>query len=216
MEESIMEEQTLIEQFLSLQVMMQRYFMKRRREQGPFGNPHRGQGRVLNLLKLKPETTQKELSYLLDMRPQSLGELLGKLEKNGYINREPLESDRRVMVIRLTEAGMKAADSSEPEEETIFDVLSESEQESFKSIMGKLLDALESEIPEEERGFKGPHMRGRGRHGGPGRGGYGNRPMDGEFDPRDMFGSPDFPKRGKFGFDPFNRGNKVDDGFNDF
>ncbi|ALS00297.1 hypothetical protein ATZ33_02560 [Enterococcus silesiacus] len=210
-----MEEQTLMEQFLNLQVMMQRYFMKRRREYGPFGNPHRGQGRVLNLLKLKPETTQKELSYLLDMRPQSLGELLGKLEKNGYISREPLESDRRVMVIRLTEAGMAAADNSKQEEATIFDALSESEQESFKIIMGKLLEALEAEIPEEERDFRGSHMR--GKHGGFGRGfGGGPGKMDPDFDPRDMFGSPDFPKRGKFGFDSFKRTTEDDDGFNDF
>ncbi|MBO0440106.1 MarR family winged helix-turn-helix transcriptional regulator [Candidatus Enterococcus ikei] len=214
-----MEEQTLMEQFLSLQAMMQRYFMKRRREHGPFGNPHRGQGRVLNLLKLKPETTQKELSYLLDMRPQSLGELLGKLEKNGYISREPLESDRRVMVIRLTEAGMAAADNSKQEEETIFDVLSESEQESFKIILSKLLETLEAEIPEEERDFRGSHMR--CRHGGHGHGhgrGFGGGPgkMDPRFDPRDMFGSPDFPKRGKFGFDSFKQNTEDDDGFNDF
>ncbi|EOI01823.1 hypothetical protein UAY_01231 [Enterococcus moraviensis ATCC BAA-383] len=208
-----MEEQTLMEQFLRLQGMMQRYFMKRRKEHGPFGNPHRGQGRVLNLLKLKPETTQKELSYLLDMRPQSLGELLGKLEKNGYINREPLESDRRVMVIRLTKAGMAAADNSKQEEETIFDCLSESEQESFKTIMDKLLEALEKEIPEEERDFRGPHMR--GGHRGRGRGFGGPGKIDPDFDPREMFGSNDFPSRGKFGFDPFKR-NKEDDGFNDF
>lgn len=205
-----MEDQTLMEQFLRLQAMMQRYFMKRRKEHGPFGNPHRGQGRVLNLLKLKPETTQKELSYLLDMRPQSLGELLGKLEKNGYISREPLESDRRVMVIRLTEAGMAAADNNKQEEETIFDVLSESEQELFKLIMDKLLDALE-----EQRDYRAHHMHdghrghGRGFSGGPGK-------MDPNFDPRDMFGSPDFPKRGKFDFDPFNRDIKDDDGFNYF
>lgn len=210
-----MKDQTLMEQFLSLQAMMQRYFMKRRREHGPFGNPHRGQGRVLNLLKLKPETTQKELSYLLDMRPQSLGELLGKLEKNGYISREPLESDRRVMVIRLTEAGRAAAENSNKEDETIFDVLSESEQEAFKTIMDKLLEALEAEIPEAERDFRGPHMG--GRHGGRGRGfndGYGK--IDPGFDPRDLFGVPGFQKSRKFAFDPFRRMDEEDDGFDDF
>ncbi|WP_375180040.1 MarR family winged helix-turn-helix transcriptional regulator [Enterococcus rotai] len=211
-----MEEQSLMEQFLRLQGMMQRYFMKRRREHGPFGNPHRGQGRVLSLLKLKPETTQKELSYLLDMRPQSLGELLAKLEKNGYISREPLESDRRVMVIRLTEAGMAAADNNDQEEATIFDVLTESEQESFKIIISKLLGALESEIPEEERGFKGHHMHGRGRHGGP-RHGFNDGKMGRDFDPREMFGGPGFPKNGKFGFDSSKEAtDEEDDGFSDF
>ena len=37
---------------------------------------------VLALLAAKPETTQRELSYLLDMRQQSLSELLAKLEHN--------------------------------------------------------------------------------------------------------------------------------------
>ena len=47
----------------------------------PYGDSRRGQGRVLAILKMQPEISQKELLYLLDMRPQSLGELLSKLEK---------------------------------------------------------------------------------------------------------------------------------------
>ena len=57
--------------------------------QRTFMNPHRGQGRVLSILKLKPEITQKELTYLLDMSKQALGELLKKLENCGYITRTP-------------------------------------------------------------------------------------------------------------------------------
>jgi DNA-binding MarR family transcriptional regulator len=204
MEEFFMEEQSLMEQFQRLQGGLHRYFMKRRREYGPFGNPHRGQGRVLNLLKLKPETTQKELSYLLDMRPQSLGELLGKLEKKEYIIREPLESDRRVMVIRLTEAGRAAADTSQEDEETLFDVLSEEEQVFLKGVLNKLLQALEEELPEDEH-FHKDFRHSRGPGGGfqrGGRGGYGN------FDPTKD------PRRGKFGFGPFDR--RFDDEFSDF
>lgn len=33
---------------------------------------HIGQGRVLAILKLKPEISQRDLSYLLDMSKQSL------------------------------------------------------------------------------------------------------------------------------------------------
>jgi DNA-binding MarR family transcriptional regulator len=199
-----MEEQSLMEQFQRLQGGLHRYFMKRRREYGPFGNPHRGQGRVLNLLKLKPETTQKELSYLLDMRPQSLGELLGKLEKKGYISREPLESDRRVMVIRLTEAGRAAADTSQEDEETIFNVLSEEEQTFLKEVMNKLLQALEEELPEDDH-FHKDFRHSRGPGGGFQRGGqrgYGN------FDPTND------PRRGKFGFGSFDQW--FDDAFSDF
>lgn len=181
------EEQTLMEQYLRLQVMMQRYFMNRRRENGPFGNPHRGQGRVLKLLQLKPETTQKELSYLLDMRPQSLGELLGKLEKKGYITREPLESDRRVMVIKLTEAGTTAAETSQQEEDPIFNNLTMEEKESFSLILEKMTTALEATLPEEERSFKGYPDRGhRYRGRGHGFGGRYDR-MNEDFDSRKKY-----------------------------
>ncbi|MTD41675.1 MarR family transcriptional regulator [Erwinia sp. CPCC 100877] len=198
-----MEEPTLMEQFQRLQGGLHRYFMKRRREYGPFGNPHRGQGRVLNLLKLKPETTQKELSYLLDMRPQSLGELLSKLEKKGYISREPLESDRRVMVIRLTEAGRAAADTSQEEEATLFNVLSEEEQAFLKEVMNKLLDALEENLPEDEYCHR--HGRTNGRASGFHRGGHRGH---GEVDPTN------FHKRGKYGFGSFDQ--RFDDEFSDF
>lgn len=60
------------------------------------------------MLKLKLEITQKELTYLLDMSKQALGELLSKLEKAGYITRKPSEEDRRMIIITLTEKGKAA------------------------------------------------------------------------------------------------------------
>ena len=70
------------------------------------------------MLKLKPEISQKELSDLLDMRPQSLGELLGKLERNGYITRTPSERDQRVLIIRLTDAGKNYQPLNEQKSDT--------------------------------------------------------------------------------------------------
>ena len=86
--------------------LLHRYSHRNHRMHGPAGDPHRGQGRVMALLKMRPEISQKELAYLLDIRPQSLGELLAKLERNGYIERSASEEDRRGMNIRLTEAGV--------------------------------------------------------------------------------------------------------------
>jgi DNA-binding MarR family transcriptional regulator len=142
------EEQNLIEKILRLEYLLHRHFDKKRRNFGPFGNPHRGQGRVLGLLKIQPVITQKELSFLLDMRPQSLGELLSKLEKNGYITREPSEKDRRIMEIKLTEAGLIAANAIEDSEkhDTIFDSLTEEETNQFDFIITKLLTELEKEM----------------------------------------------------------------------
>ena len=45
---------------------------------------YRGQGRVLKLLRLKPEMSQREMAEILGIRPQSLGETLSKLEAAGY------------------------------------------------------------------------------------------------------------------------------------
>ena len=97
------------EQLMRLQLFMNRHQL----QFGPLGNPHRGRGRVLAILKMRPEITQKELSYLLDMSKQALSELLLRLEKSGHITREMSLEDRRVFNIKLTESGAAAADSME-------------------------------------------------------------------------------------------------------
>ena len=93
---------------------------------------------MLAILKMKPEISQKELGFLLNMSKQALAELLAKLEKSGYITREPSEEDKRVMTIKLTESGMNAAgDVGEgaPETAKIFDCLSDEELTAFSGIL---------------------------------------------------------------------------------
>jgi len=114
----------------------------------------RGQGRVLSILKRNPEITQKELSALLDIRSQSLGELLVRLERDGCIIRVPSETDRRVLHITLTEQGMKAAGQAEENKERsaeLFDCLSEEEKEYLEQVLNRLEDAFEKEagMPED-------------------------------------------------------------------
>ncbi len=187
------EENNVQAEFLKLEALIGRYFAKKRREAGPYGNPHRGQGRVLSLLKLQPKITQKELSFLLDMRPQSLGELLSKLENSGYLTRKPSEEDRRVMIVELTEKGVEESSKIDQsaEQDTIFDVFSPDEKVVFYRLISKLTKELETLVPEKER------------EGHPGGFGFG-RPFGGRagvpFDGRgDFFG---FEKGG-----PFSSGN---------
>ena len=69
------------------------------------------------------------MSKILDMRPQSLGELLEKLERNGYITRNPSEEDQRIMTVRLTEAGKELANSEERlDTDDLFSSLNSEEQ----------------------------------------------------------------------------------------
>lgn len=74
----------------------------------------RGQGRVLALLDSRGEMSQRDMCLYLGIRPQSLGEILVKLEKAGYIERHTSEVDRRVQVVRITPAGHECINGNRP------------------------------------------------------------------------------------------------------
>ncbi|WP_302395735.1 MarR family winged helix-turn-helix transcriptional regulator [Eggerthella sinensis] len=141
----------IVERLSRIDALMKRYQGRRfrgGRRGGRRGmpNPHRGQGRVLTLLRLQPEITQKDLGYLLDMRTQSLGELLSKLERAGYITKEPSEADRRSMVVKLTPEGAKAAENladSDDEWSVVFGGFTEEESDQLIALLDKLIASLE-------------------------------------------------------------------------
>ena len=113
------------------------------------GDPHRGQGRLLSILKIKPDISQKDLGYLLDMRGSSLGELLVKLERAGYITRTPAEEDRRIINIHLTERGAAAAEQAEKRQADtgrLFDCLSQEEQASLSGYLKRLIMRMDEEL----------------------------------------------------------------------
>lgn len=140
----------------------------------------RGQGRVLKALTLVPEISQKDLMVLLDMRQQSLAELLAKLEAKGLIQREPAADDRRKQMVRLTEEGRLAAEEvalSESEQPSFafFDCLTDDEKESLEGYLERVGASLEETA--RAQGDKADHGRcrhSRGRdedgHGPRGRG----------------------------------------------
>jgi DNA-binding MarR family transcriptional regulator len=138
----------LMEKLFRLVGLLRRRTIHAHRDRGPFGSPHQGQGRVLALLKLKPVVSQKELSTILDIRSQSLGELLTKLEHQGYIARTPSEEDRRVMKISLTEAGNAASESQGETRDvgTFFDCLGDEEQATLGGYLERLIKRLEEEL----------------------------------------------------------------------
>ena len=153
-------------QLQQLQILMHRTMFS---HFGKMHNPHRGQGRVLAILKLKPVISQKELTYLLNMSKQAVAELVTKLEKSGYITREPSEEDKRVMTIRLTEEGAKAADNtddSEPKAWKVFDCLNDDELSAFSEYLGRIIKRYEDQFPnenfEERRKYMENFMSARG------------------------------------------------------
>jgi DNA-binding MarR family transcriptional regulator len=175
----------LIMQLTRVEWLLHKYHQQNHMHFGPMGDPRKGQGRILSILKMKPEISQKDLSYILEMRPQSLGELLSKLEKKGYISRTPSENDRRVMNIKLTKEGAEATEGSEQEFsfDKVFECLNDDEQQNFSNYLERIIDTLESQIHDEqsESDFD-PRFGG----GGNFTGGFHNsgRPDERQFDPR--------------------------------
>ena len=144
---------TITEQLQQLQVLMQRMAFRGFVGRTATRNPHRGQGRVLAIMKMKPEISQRELNYLLGMSKQSLAELLSKLDKSGYITREPSEEDKRVTLIKLTEEGMKIADDMDDEEteaSKILNCLNEEELTKFSDYLDRIIKQYEERFPEED------------------------------------------------------------------
>lgn len=160
------EKLNLLEQLIRINWLLHRGHLRSHRNHGPIGNPYNGQGRVLRLLKMTPEISQKDLLYLLDMRPQSLGQLLAKLEGKGYITRSPSEEDRRVMDIRLTDQGMEVANQVEqPEDpEMLFNFLSQEEQAGLGEYLDRIISNLENQMGEEQEDCAGRCPKGYG-HG---------------------------------------------------
>lgn len=184
---------SLLRKYFKVESLLHRYRYFGRK-QGRMADPYRGQGRVLALLRMQPEISQKDLGYLLGMRNQSLGELLAKLERAGYVTRMPSERDRRVMDVRLTPEGEAAAErmaEEQREADAPFDFLSEEDQANLSAILDRVIEALEAKMGDAEtderwahRGY-GPDMPPDGRqwyppcgpegwHGGPRHGGRGH------------------------------------------
>lgn len=169
-------EMSLSRLFFRTEHLIHRYMASRM--QDAF-DPERGQGRILALLKKTGPLSQKDIAYLLGLRPQSLGELLRKLEEGGFITREPLADDKRGRLVSLTEKGQDVEMPRSPVED-VFACLDETEQETLHEYLERICSSIRDALPEDEPwphppfGMPGPgggcgHGPG-GPAGGPGAG----------------------------------------------
>ncbi len=131
------------------------------------------QARTLSIIRERGQITQKELMALLDIRSSSLSEIIGKLERSGFIKREKNPEDKRGFIIstiplskpdgcqEMTSAGMN-------NENSMFACLNSEEQEQLKKILEKLIESLksESDAPSHSHGHR--RLGRRPRHHGHG------------------------------------------------
>lgn len=115
-------------------------------------DPYQGQGRILNALKVSHIITQKELGKRLHIRSQQLGEHLQKLEENGYIKRHRSTTDKRALIVELTDLG-EMFNLHKPDYDELFIDLSADEKtnlkESLKKISERLTELIKKENEEE-------------------------------------------------------------------
>lgn len=139
----------VVEQLRDLQMFIHRSILA---DFSKAHNPHMGQGRVLNILRLKEEMSQKDLTTLLGMSKQGAAELIAKLEKSEYITKEPSKQDKRVMLIKLTDKGRDMADDVNDkisQNFNVFDCLSEEELNNFSDYLTRLNLQFEEKFPNE-------------------------------------------------------------------
>lgn len=136
----------LFEKFATLQhLLMHRRLAGRGRKGGPVADPMRGQGRILALLKVKDGVSTKDMSNVLGIRTSSLNEILGKLERKGFVVREQSEEDKRVMVVKLTAEGRAVEQpSARRGAADMFDCLTDEEKAAFGSYLDRIIAELES------------------------------------------------------------------------
>ncbi|KRN99019.1 MarR family winged helix-turn-helix transcriptional regulator [Companilactobacillus kimchiensis] len=105
-----------------------------------------GQGKILLALTEEDDLPQKELAKRLDMTAQSTAEFVRKLEKKGLVSRVKSVSDKRIIIVSLTEAGrMETKKSIQVIPEYLKD-LSDVELDQLGNILDKVNDRIYEEI----------------------------------------------------------------------
>lgn len=188
----------LMEQFRKYQVLIHQG-MRRFAPRGPKEDQHHGQGKVLVMLAENDGVSQKLLTEQSGIRPASLSELIIKLERNGLVERQRNEEDKRNRNVYLTDDGRALAETIKSRKDEsadfLFDVLSEEEKETLTVLFDKLITSLEDKVAdmdEEMPPFAPPHPH--LPHGGP------HGPHHGPH--HEHFGGPHGPHHGPGPHDP--------------
>ena len=188
----------LMEQFRKYQVLMHQG-MRRFAPRGPKEDPHHGQGKVLVMLAENDGVSQKLLTEQSGIRPASLSELIIKLERNGLVERQRNEEDKRNRNVYLTEEGRALAETIKSRKDEsadfLFDVLSEEEKETLTVLFDKLITSLQDKVADMDEEMPPlapphPHLP----HGGP------HGPHHGPH--HEHFGGPHGPHHGPGPHDP--------------
>ena len=114
-----------------------------------FGGRPSAQNRILLMLNESDGISQRDMTTLLQLRPQSVSETLSKLEAGGLVERRQNSRDKRVFNIFMTEEGKLRAQElviDRPDFASMFlSALSSAEKEQLLELLMKLTDGNDPE-----------------------------------------------------------------------
>ena len=120
--------------------------------EGCHGVSFRERGRLLIELERNDGLTQRTLAEILNVRPQSLSELVFKLEQDGLVERRMDESDKRAVQVFLSDKGRARLDFIKQERRRFaaefLAPLSEEERQELADLLCKLIDAHTQKEPD--------------------------------------------------------------------
>ena len=107
--------------------------------------PEHGKGRLMAVLCDSGEMSQTALADMLDIRPQSLSELISKTENEGLVTRRRDKSDKRRTLVSLTDEGKKSVmrfrEANRKVSAEFLSSLNENEKNELYVILSKLVSA---------------------------------------------------------------------------
>ena len=123
-------------------------FLQRNFEKAAKLEVHPGQIPIIRFLSEHEGASQRELADLLRIKPPTVNVSIQRMEKSGFVYREPDEKDQRVTRIYLTEKG-KTIDKElgqlmEENEKIITSGFSESELCLLKRMLHQMMENLEN------------------------------------------------------------------------
>ena len=120
-------------------------------------NIHPRQMPLIIHLSKKEGCTQKELADMMQIKPSTLNVMIGRMEKNGYIEKKQDEKDSRKSRIYFTEKGKSISEDCHKRfamiQQKLQEYFTKEEQEELDRLLNKFCDCLDeqTEILKKER-----------------------------------------------------------------
>jgi len=126
-------------------------------DNGPEGSPEpqreHGRGRIMGTLRDHGPMSQSRLAELLEIRPQSLSELIVRMEEDGLVSRAQSGEDRRQLIVSLTEAGSRRVsdfrEAHRRHASQFLSPLTDEEKTTLCALLKKLTDAPRPTLPKD-------------------------------------------------------------------